>query len=58
MSGKTVMTMHRTIIALTLAGGLASLAAPALAQEHQVSPPRQSWSFAGPFGKYEAKRKP
>jgi ubiquinol-cytochrome c reductase cytochrome b/c1 subunit len=47
------MTMHRTIIALTLAGGLASLAAPALAQEHQVAPPRQSWSFAGPFGKYD-----
>lgn len=34
--------------ALTLAG----LAAPASASE-AVQPPRQSWSFAGPFGKYD-----
>ena len=47
------MTMQRTIIALTLAGSLAAIAGPALAQEHQVAPPKLSWSFAGPFGKYD-----
>jgi ubiquinol-cytochrome c reductase cytochrome b/c1 subunit len=47
------MTMQRTIIALTLAGSLAAIAAPAGAQEHQVAPPKLSWSFAGPFGKYD-----
>src|SRR5665647_1798363 len=53
VSGGIVMTMQRTIIALTLAGSLAAIAAPALAQEHQVAPPKLSWSFAGPFGKYD-----
>jgi cytochrome c1 len=43
------MTMKRVILALTLFGGLA---APALAQTEQVPPPRVSWSFAGPFGKF------
>ena len=47
------MTMQRTIIALTLAGSLAVIAAPAGAQEHQVAPPKLNWSFAGPFGKYD-----
>ena len=47
------MTMQRTIIALTLAGALAGLVAPAVAQEHQVPPPALKWSFAGPFGKYD-----
>jgi cytochrome c1 len=48
------MTLQRTIIALALAGGLAAMAAPALAQEHDApQPPRQKWSFAGPFGKYD-----
>jgi ubiquinol-cytochrome c reductase cytochrome b/c1 subunit len=32
---------------------VAGLAAPALAQEHQTPPPRVSWSFSGPFGKYD-----
>src|SRR6185312_14018987 len=44
------MTMKRAVFALTLAGILAT---PALAQEHQVPPPAQKWSFAGPFGKYD-----
>ncbi len=48
------MTMQRTIIALTLAGGLAATAAPASAQEHDTpQPPRLKWSFSGPFGKYD-----
>jgi cytochrome c1 len=49
------MTMQRTILALTLAGGLAALSLPAFAQEdgHAPQPPRLKWSFAGPFGKYD-----
>ena len=47
------MTMPRTIIALTLAGGIAALGAPAIAQEHAAPPPRLKWSFAGPFGKFD-----
>jgi ubiquinol-cytochrome c reductase cytochrome b/c1 subunit len=35
------------IAALLLATAVAS------AQEHQVTPPRQTWSFSGPFGKYD-----
>jgi cytochrome c1 len=49
-----VMTMQRAIFATVLAGSLLGLAAPACAQmEAQVPPPRQTWSFAGPFGKYD-----
>jgi len=32
---------------------VAALAAPALAQTEQVPPPRITWSFSGPFGKYD-----
>jgi ubiquinol-cytochrome c reductase cytochrome b/c1 subunit len=46
------MNMQRTIFALALAGSLAAVASPASAEE-QVSPQRQKWSFAGPFGKYD-----
>jgi ubiquinol-cytochrome c reductase cytochrome b/c1 subunit len=46
------MNMYRTLIALA-AVGIAAIASPALAQEHQVPPPAQKWSFAGPFGKYD-----
>lgn len=48
------MTMKRTIIALTLAGALGAAVAPAIAQEHDTPvPPKLTWSFAGPFGKYD-----
>jgi cytochrome c1 len=48
------MSMQRTIFALVLAGSLFAVAAPASAQlNEQVPPPRQKWSFAGPFGKYD-----
>jgi len=47
------MKFRRTIFALGLIG-LAATAAPALAQTEQVPPPRLKWSFAGPFGKYDA----
>ena len=48
------MITQRTILA-TLLVGLAFVAAtPALAQlAEQVPPPRLTWSFAGPFGKYD-----
>ena len=44
---------NRTILALTLATGLLSLSVPSFAEEHEVSPSRVKWSFAGPFGKYD-----
>jgi ubiquinol-cytochrome c reductase cytochrome b/c1 subunit len=50
--------MARSILALVLAGsflGLATIASqPAAAQEHDSPvPPRQKWSFAGPFGHFD-----
>jgi cytochrome c1 len=51
-----VMIKHRTVIAVTLAGALLALIAPAFAQEHDheaPQPPRVKWSFAGPFGKFD-----
>ena len=46
--------MQRTILALALFGAVIAVAAPASAQlSEQVPPPRQSWSFAGPFGRYD-----
>jgi ubiquinol-cytochrome c reductase cytochrome b/c1 subunit len=46
--------MSRKILALALVGSLLSLAVPAMAQEHeQPVPPRQKWSFAGPFGHFD-----
>ena len=52
MSGGILMTIKRTILALTLAGTVAALALPAMAEE-QEAPPKLKWSFAGPFGKYD-----
>jgi ubiquinol-cytochrome c reductase cytochrome b/c1 subunit len=50
--------MSRTILALAVAGSLSGLAAlgpqPAAAQEHESpTPPRQVWSFSGPFGTFD-----
>jgi cytochrome c1 len=48
------MNMQRGIFALVLAGLATAIAAPAAAQlAEQVPPPRQTWSFSGPFGKYD-----
>jgi ubiquinol-cytochrome c reductase cytochrome b/c1 subunit len=47
------MTLQRIIIAAALGASIGLVAVPASAQEHQVPPPRQSWSFAGPFGRYD-----
>jgi len=44
------MTMQRSLLAFALMIGLA---APALAAEQGELPPKQKWSFAGPFGKYD-----
>jgi cytochrome c1 len=48
--------MARKLLALLAAGSLLGLTALATAQEHahdQPVPPRQKWSFAGPFGQYD-----
>src|SRR5262245_59198032 len=49
------MTMTRIIPALVVAAGIAVLMGrPALAQEHEnAEPPQNSWSFAGPLGKFD-----
>jgi len=45
--------MTKTLIALSLIGFIAA-AAPAAAQDHNTpQPPRQKWSFSGPFGKFD-----
>jgi cytochrome c1 len=42
------------LLAILLAGAIALPARPAAAQEGEVAaPPKLSWSFAGPFGKYD-----
>jgi ubiquinol-cytochrome c reductase cytochrome b/c1 subunit len=43
--------MTRTLVALAFS--VAVLTVPALAQEHEDIPPKNRWSFAGPFGKYD-----
>lgn len=47
------MTMNKKLLALAIAGALTALAAPAFAAGEAPQPPRQTWSFAGPFGKYD-----
>jgi cytochrome c1 len=46
------MKFKTPIFALVLAGSLVALAAPSWAVD-QVPPPRETWSFSGPFGKYD-----
>jgi cytochrome c1 len=45
------MRLNSMIFVLALAG-MATMAVPVLAAE-QVQPPRQKWSFSGPFGTYD-----
>ncbi len=48
------MTARRNLAAILLAVALAALANhAATAQEEAETPPRLTWSFAGPFGKYD-----
>src|SRR5262245_29931943 len=48
-------SMSRPFLALLLAGAVAGLVgiAPSAAAEDTPQPPRQKWSFAGPFGTYD-----
>jgi cytochrome c1 len=49
------MTLKRKLLALLLAAACAALVKPAAAQLAEgATPPKLSWSFAGPFGKYDA----
>jgi cytochrome c1 len=51
---ETSMTACRNLAAVLLAIALATLANRAvIAQEEAETPPRLTWSFAGPFGKYD-----
>jgi ubiquinol-cytochrome c reductase cytochrome b/c1 subunit len=53
-SGSRATPMVSTVIALVAAAALfAGSARDARAQEHQEAPPSQSWSFSGPFGKFD-----
>jgi len=45
--------MRNTLIALPLAALIVFAAAPSRAQEEAPEPPRQSWSFDGPFGTFD-----
>ncbi len=46
--------MMRRVLALALAGSLIGMTAnAALAAEAGPAPPRQKWSFSGPFGKFD-----
>lgn len=45
--------IKRAILALVLTVPLGAFAVPASAAEGTPTPPKQSWSFAGPFGKYQ-----
>jgi ubiquinol-cytochrome c reductase cytochrome b/c1 subunit len=48
------MTLQRSLLALALAAGLsAPFAMTAGAAEGTPEPPRQKWSFSGPFGLYD-----
>ncbi len=46
------MKLKATIFAFALAGSLVALSVPTRAAE-QVAPPREAWSFSGPFGQYD-----
>jgi cytochrome c1 len=48
------MTLKRKLLALLLAGACVALVRPAAAAEEVATPPKLNWSFAGPFGKYDA----
>jgi cytochrome c1 len=45
--------MSKKILALIVAGSLAGFAAPAFAAGEAATPPKEKWSFSGPFGTYD-----
>jgi cytochrome c1 len=48
------MTFHRAVLTLTISAALtAGFVSLAAAAEGQETPPREKWSFSGPFGKYD-----
>lgn len=49
----TTARIARLVAGLAVAAGLATAAAPALAAEGHVSIDRQSWTFSGPFGRFD-----
>ncbi len=52
--GKKAAKAAIVALALGLGAGLAGAPQPAAAQEHgDLQPPRNTWSFAGPFGKFD-----
>jgi cytochrome c1 len=48
------MTFKRKLLALLLASACVALVRPAGAAEEVATPPKLNWSFAGPFGKFDA----
>jgi ubiquinol-cytochrome c reductase cytochrome c1 subunit len=47
------MKFHRSILALAAAAALAGLGIRTAAAQEADAPPRQTWSFHGPFGTYD-----
>jgi cytochrome c1 len=47
------MRIQPTILALTLAAMATAQAVPAVAADETETPTKQTWSFAGPFGKFD-----
>ncbi len=47
------MKLHRSILALTAASILAGFGIASAAAQEADAPPKQSWSFHGPFGTYD-----
>ena len=47
------MKLHRSILALTAASILAGFGISSAAAQEADAPPKQSWSFHGPFGTYD-----
>jgi ubiquinol-cytochrome c reductase cytochrome b/c1 subunit len=52
-TGSKATPMVSTVIALVVAGGLIAGSAESAKAEEQETPPSQSWSFSGPFGKFD-----
>lgn len=47
------MKLQPTLLALVVAGAFGVTIVPASAQTEEVQPPRQSWTFDGPFGTFD-----
>jgi ubiquinol-cytochrome c reductase cytochrome b/c1 subunit len=52
-TGNKAAPMVSTVIALVVAGGLFVGSAHTARAAEEATPPSQSWSFSGPFGKYD-----